>query len=266
MLRESFGRSVSESPWTARSMARTTRDQKSRAGYRVSRRGWYSGRKKLSHGSCCATTCRTGGGFLQYIPMGMKKDGEGMMAGPPHHTEPKLRERLIPNLTLRSPFPSPRSTSHTQRDTAGQERFSSLSTTFFRGADAALLMFDVNQPATLHALTRWWSEFRTCAPLADEDMEEYCLVVLISDSDNATTTMEEDALRLIDELIPPSDTRSTSSSGNASGRERLVTLSRRQWIRQRRIVRAYISEGIILLDETSFYSGWHPHYPGRRRR
>ncbi|KAH9959496.1 P-loop containing nucleoside triphosphate hydrolase protein [Lactifluus volemus] len=100
-------------------------------------------------------------------------------------------------------------------DTAGQERFSSLSTAFFRGADAALLMFDVNKPATLHALTRWWSEFRTCAPLADEDMEEYCLVVvgnktdLISGSDNATT--EEDALRLIDELVPPSDTRSTSS-------------------------------------------------------
>jgi hypothetical protein len=35
MLRESFGRvidSVSESPWTARSMARTTRDEKSRVG------------------------------------------------------------------------------------------------------------------------------------------------------------------------------------------------------------------------------------------
>ncbi|KAI0249464.1 small GTPase superfamily, partial [Lactifluus subvellereus] len=68
-------------------------------------------------------------------------------------------------------------------DTAGQERFSSLSTAFFRGADAALLMFDVNQPATLHALTRWWSEFRACAPLADEDMEEYCLVVVGNKTD-----------------------------------------------------------------------------------
>jgi Ras-related protein Rab-7A len=71
----------------------------------------------------------------------------------------------------------------------------------------------------LHTLIRWCSnEFRTCALLADEDMEEYCLVVvgnktdLVSGSDNATpTTTEEDALRLIDELVPPSDTRSTSS-------------------------------------------------------
>ncbi|KAH9964051.1 hypothetical protein BGW80DRAFT_1462924 [Lactifluus volemus] len=100
-------------------------------------------------------------------------------------------------------------------------------------------MFDVNQPATLHALNRWWSEFRTCAPLADE---EFCLVVvinkteLISDSDNATTTMEEDALRLIDELVLSSDMRSTS---RASG------------------------QGIILLDETSSRSGASP---VRRRR
>ncbi|KAH9964779.1 P-loop containing nucleoside triphosphate hydrolase protein [Lactifluus volemus] len=149
-------------------------------------------------------------------------------------------------------------------DTAGQERFSSLSTAFFRGADAALLMFDVNKPATLHALTRWWSEFRTCAPLADEDMEEYCLVVvgnktdLISGSDNATT--EEDALRLIDELVPPSDTRSTSSPA--------TPVDERDWL-PTRVVNGSDddemcvhtngnlnpdttqSEDIILLDETS---------------
>jgi hypothetical protein len=35
---------------------------------------------------------------------------------------------------------------------------------------------------------------------------------LISDLDNATTTMKEDALRLIDELVPPSDMLSTSRS------------------------------------------------------
>ncbi|KAH9964078.1 hypothetical protein BGW80DRAFT_1563409 [Lactifluus volemus] len=51
-------------------------------------------------------------------------------------------------------------------------------------------------------------------------MEEYSIMTvgnktdLISDSDNATTTalMDEDALRLIDELVPSSDTRSTSRS------------------------------------------------------
>jgi hypothetical protein len=79
---------------------------------------------------------------------------------------------------------------------------------------AALLMFDINQPATLHALIRWWSEFRTCAPLADEGMEEYCLVIV--GNKTATfpirITLEEDALHLIGELDPPSDTRSTSRS------------------------------------------------------
>ncbi|GLB41990.1 putative ras-domain-containing protein [Lyophyllum shimeji] len=57
-------------------------------------------------------------------------------------------------------------------DTAGQQRFSSLSSAFFRGADAALLMFDVNTPETMTALTKWWAEFRERAPLADKDRRE----------------------------------------------------------------------------------------------
>ncbi|RDB31112.1 Ras-related protein Rab-7a [Hypsizygus marmoreus] len=63
-------------------------------------------------------------------------------------------------------------------DTAGQERFSSLSTAFFRGADAAVLMFDVNTPETMAALTKWWAEFREKAPLADDDVREFCCVVV----------------------------------------------------------------------------------------
>ncbi|KAI9450512.1 ras-domain-containing protein [Lactarius psammicola] len=100
-------------------------------------------------------------------------------------------------------------------DTAGQERFSSLSAAFFRGADAAVLMFDVNRPATLHALTRWWSEFRAHAPLPDEDMKDYCLVVvgnktdLIRSSESAAVP-EGTALRFIDELVPPSESRSST--------------------------------------------------------
>ncbi|KAH9053709.1 ras-domain-containing protein [Lactarius vividus] len=100
-------------------------------------------------------------------------------------------------------------------DTAGQERFSSLSSAFFRGADAAVLMFDVNRPATLHALTRWWSEFRAHAPLPDEDMEDYCLVIVGNKTDlvrgsEGAAVPEGIALRFIDELVPPSESRSSS--------------------------------------------------------
>ncbi|THU98982.1 ras-domain-containing protein [Dendrothele bispora CBS 962.96] len=63
-------------------------------------------------------------------------------------------------------------------DTAGQERFSSLSSAFFRGADAAILMFDVNTPETMEALTKWWEQFKTHAPLSDEEMGDFCCVVV----------------------------------------------------------------------------------------
>jgi len=96
-------------------------------------------------------------------------------------------------------------------DTAGQERFSSLSSAFFRGADAAVLMFDVNQPDTLQALVRWWSEFREKAPVPDEEMEDFCCVVvgnkidMLDMLDQGTPRVSElEALQLIDELVPPS--------------------------------------------------------------
>ncbi|KAK0186816.1 P-loop containing nucleoside triphosphate hydrolase protein [Armillaria mellea] len=77
-------------------------------------------------------------------------------------------------------------------DTAGQERFSSLSTAFFRGADAALLMFDVNTPQTMESLNKWWEEFCERAPLAEEDTEDFCCVVVGNKMD----------LHFVEELVP----------------------------------------------------------------
>ncbi|THH09780.1 hypothetical protein EW146_g8587 [Bondarzewia mesenterica] len=99
-------------------------------------------------------------------------------------------------------------------DTAGQERFSSLSAAFFRGADAALLMFDVNQPESLDALHRWWAEFCERAPLLDEEMEDFCCVVVgnkvdVSETLDGPAVNEADALSVINELVPPSSPPST---------------------------------------------------------
>jgi Ras-related protein Rab-7A len=44
-------------------------------------------------------------------------------------------------------------------DTAGQERFQSLGVAFYRGADAALLVYDITDPFSLDHLDRWRSEF-----------------------------------------------------------------------------------------------------------
>ena len=44
-------------------------------------------------------------------------------------------------------------------DTAGQERFQSLGVGFYRGADAALLCYDVTDPHSLDHLDHWRKEF-----------------------------------------------------------------------------------------------------------
>jgi Ras-related protein Rab-7A len=44
-------------------------------------------------------------------------------------------------------------------DTAGQERFQSLGVGFYRGADAAILTYDITDPISLEHLQHWKNEF-----------------------------------------------------------------------------------------------------------
>ncbi|KAJ7615702.1 hypothetical protein DFH06DRAFT_949075, partial [Mycena polygramma] len=54
------------------------------------------------------------------------------------------------------------------RDKAGQERFSSLASTFFRGDDVTALEM-------LHALRRWLAEFHEKVPVADDNVRRLCI-------------------------------------------------------------------------------------------
>lgn len=93
------------------------------------------------------------------------------------------------------------------QDTAGQERFSGLSSAFFRGADAVILMFDVNQPQTLNALIKWWDDFRDKAPVPDESMEEFCCVIVgnkvdVGNGTGGWAVTESQARDFIHTLVP----------------------------------------------------------------
>ncbi|KIK69815.1 hypothetical protein GYMLUDRAFT_34222 [Collybiopsis luxurians FD-317 M1] len=113
-------------------------------------------------------------------------------------------------------------------DTAGQERFSSLSSAFFRGADAALLVFDVNTPDSLQALTRWWDQFKLYAPLREEnDIGQFCIVLvgnkvdLGRDKDYPVSFRQ--AQVAMDNLVPPElyASKDTSPSSSPPVRHRL---------------------------------------------
>jgi hypothetical protein len=71
-------------------------------------------------------------------------------------------------------------TTHTTRpvllqNTTGQECFWSLSTAFFPGADAALLMFSSTSISLRRCMPSLdgWSELCACAPLVDEDIAPF---------------------------------------------------------------------------------------------
>ena len=54
-------------------------------------------------------------------------------------------------------------------DTAGQERFQSLGVAFYRGADACILVYDVNEPKTFTSLDTWCEEFLIQSTPSDPD-------------------------------------------------------------------------------------------------
>lgn len=74
-------------------------------------------------------------------------------------------------------------------------------------------MFDVNTPDSMFALKKWWDEFCDRAPVADEDINDYCCVVVGNKIDTIVNgkgldlVLKSDAFTFLDELdqlVPPS--------------------------------------------------------------
>jgi len=63
-------------------------------------------------------------------------------------------------------------------DTAGQERFSALSSAFFRGADAAIIVYDVRRPKSLSEVAMWWRAFAEKCPVPPEEEATWPVVVV----------------------------------------------------------------------------------------
>ena len=79
-----------------------------------------------------------------------------------------------------------------------------------------MLMYDVNEPKTLEALTKWWNEFKDRAPLRDEDVADFCCVVVGNKTDlvpagEFPAVMEGDALKFMEGICPPDETGVNSS-------------------------------------------------------
>jgi Ras-related protein Rab-7A len=75
-------------------------------------------------------------------------------------------------------------------------------------------MFDVNQPSSLDALTKWWHDFKDRAPVPDAEVDRFCCVFVGNKIDvpimnNASSGSQPSrvaagqAMQFIDALIPP---------------------------------------------------------------
>lgn len=50
---------------------------------------------------------------------------------------------------------------HIHQDTAGQERFRTITSSYYRGAQGIIVVYDVSNRETFEALPRWMSELST---------------------------------------------------------------------------------------------------------
>lgn len=66
-------------------------------------------------------------------------------------------------------------------------------------------MFDVSAPQTMHALTKWWSEFKQRAPVSDEEADSFCCVIVGNKMDLVQPGMgvtEDEAHKFVQDLMP----------------------------------------------------------------
>ena len=79
-------------------------------------------------------------------------------------------------------------------DTAGQERFQSLGNAFYRGADAAILVYDVSSPTSLQHVAHWQRQFMnhtSCSSTTTPPPSEVPMIVFGNKSDLMMTSPEE---------------------------------------------------------------------------
>ncbi|KAM9218410.1 ras-related protein Rab-34 isoform 1-T1 [Leptosomus discolor] len=84
-------------------------------------------------------------------------------------------------------------------DTAGQERFKCIASTYYRGAQAIIIVFDVNDVASLEHTRQWLAD-----ALKENDPSNVILFLVGSKKDLSTpaqySLMEKDALKVAQEM------------------------------------------------------------------
>ena len=60
---------------------------------------------------------------------------------------------------------TPHTHTHTHTHTAGQERFNSMHPSYYHGAHACIMCFDITRKITYTNLSKWWQELQVFFPL-----------------------------------------------------------------------------------------------------
>ena len=80
-------------------------------------------------------------------------------------------------------------------DTAGTERFRAMGSSYYRGADACILVFDITSSDSFHHLNEWRKDFIDNADIEDPEMYPFVLFANKSDlTSQRKVSIEEEEL------------------------------------------------------------------------
>ncbi|NXQ24232.1 RAB34 protein, partial [Alaudala cheleensis] len=146
-------------------------------------------------------------GTVGSVGRGFGGRGQGMLIppSPPHRfckdTFDKNYKATI-GVDFEMERPATPLTSHTlppRWDTAGQERFKCIASTYYRGAQAIVIVFDVNDVGSLEHTRQWLAD-----ALKENDPSNVILFLVGSKKDLSTpaqySLMEKDALKVAQEM------------------------------------------------------------------
>jgi len=82
-------------------------------------------------------------------------------------------------------------------DTAGQERYQSLGTSFYRGSDVCILIYDITVQQSFDALTKYVEQFINGAATTDDPQESNFIFVVLGNKGDLVQDSQAQGLTLV---------------------------------------------------------------------
>ena len=112
-------------------------------------------------------------------------------------------------------------------DSAGQERYQSLGTAFYRGADCCLLVYDITNKQSVDNIKNWKDQFIQKSMVVSPDNFPFMVIGNKSDLEDSRVVSLDQAAKVVKELGPDIELVEASAKDNQNVTSAFMALAKK---------------------------------------